>query len=140
MATHSSICTWKIPWTEESDRLQSMGLQKSGQDLATKENNKTKTLSPPSRPKNIEINIQHITVSYRHRISRTYPFCIIETILLSASVSSTILVSICKILQYLSFSDLFHLAQYPPGQFMLSQMAGSPFLALNISLYEYVSF
>ena len=25
MATHSSTLAWKIPWTEESDRLQSMG-------------------------------------------------------------------------------------------------------------------
>ena len=25
MATHSSILAWKIPWTEEPDRLQSMG-------------------------------------------------------------------------------------------------------------------
>ena len=25
MATHSSILTWKIPWTEELDRLQFMG-------------------------------------------------------------------------------------------------------------------
>ena len=31
MATHStsSILAWKTPWTEEPDRLQSMGLQKS---------------------------------------------------------------------------------------------------------------
>jgi len=29
MATHSSILVWKIPWTEEPDRLQSMGSQKS---------------------------------------------------------------------------------------------------------------
>ena len=28
MATHSSILAWKIPWTEESGRLQSMGLQR----------------------------------------------------------------------------------------------------------------
>ena len=28
MATHSSIIAWKIPWTEEPDRLQSMGLQR----------------------------------------------------------------------------------------------------------------
>ena len=28
MATHSSILTWKIPWTEEPGRLQSMGLQR----------------------------------------------------------------------------------------------------------------
>ena len=27
MATHSSILAWKIPWSEEPDRLQSMGLQ-----------------------------------------------------------------------------------------------------------------
>ena len=25
MATHPSILAWKIPWTEEPDRLQSMG-------------------------------------------------------------------------------------------------------------------
>ena len=28
MVTHSSILTWKIPWTEEPGRLQSMGLQR----------------------------------------------------------------------------------------------------------------
>ena len=28
MATHSSILTWRIPWTEEPGGLQSMGLQK----------------------------------------------------------------------------------------------------------------
>ena len=30
MATHSSILAWKIPWTEESGRLQSMGSQTTG--------------------------------------------------------------------------------------------------------------
>ena len=30
MATHSSILAWRIPWTEESGRLQSIGLQKVG--------------------------------------------------------------------------------------------------------------
>ena len=29
MATHSSILAWEILWTEESCRLQSMGLQNS---------------------------------------------------------------------------------------------------------------
>ena len=29
MATHSSILAWKVPWTEEPGRLQSMGSQKS---------------------------------------------------------------------------------------------------------------
>ena len=28
MATHSSIFAWRIPWTEETGRLQSMGSQK----------------------------------------------------------------------------------------------------------------
>ena len=28
MATHSSILAWRIPWTEEPDSLQSMGLQR----------------------------------------------------------------------------------------------------------------
>ena len=35
MATHSSILTWRIPWTEEPGRLQSMGLQRVRHDLAT---------------------------------------------------------------------------------------------------------
>ena len=30
MATHSSILTWRIPWTEESGRLQSRGSQRAG--------------------------------------------------------------------------------------------------------------
>ena len=30
MATHFSIVTWKIPWTEETGRLQSMRLQRVG--------------------------------------------------------------------------------------------------------------
>ena len=30
--THSSLLTWEIPWTEDSDRLQSMGLQRVGHD------------------------------------------------------------------------------------------------------------
>ena len=30
MATHSSILAWRIPWTEESGRLQSMGSQRVG--------------------------------------------------------------------------------------------------------------
>ena len=35
MATHSSILSWRIPWTEEPDGLQSMGLCRVGQDLVT---------------------------------------------------------------------------------------------------------
>ena len=32
MATHSSILDWKIPWTEESRGMQSMGSQRVGHD------------------------------------------------------------------------------------------------------------
>ena len=40
MATHSSILAWKIPWTEEPGRLQSMRSRRVGHNLVTK--------SPPS--------------------------------------------------------------------------------------------
>ena len=32
MATHSSILTWRIPWTEELGWLESMGSQRIGHD------------------------------------------------------------------------------------------------------------
>ena len=32
MAIHSSTIAWKIPWTEEPGRLQSMGLQRARYD------------------------------------------------------------------------------------------------------------
>ena len=35
MAIHSSTLAWKIPWTEEPGRLQSMGLQRVGHDWVT---------------------------------------------------------------------------------------------------------
>ena len=37
MATHSSILAWEIPWTEEPGGLQSMGLQRVGQYLASRQ-------------------------------------------------------------------------------------------------------
>ena len=35
MASHSSTLAWKIPWTKEPDRLQSMGSLRVGHDWAT---------------------------------------------------------------------------------------------------------
>ena len=32
LATHFSILAWRIPWTEESGGLQSVGLQRVGHD------------------------------------------------------------------------------------------------------------
>ena len=37
VATHSSTLAREIPFTEEPNRLQSMWLQRTGQDLATKQ-------------------------------------------------------------------------------------------------------
>ena len=35
MASHSSILAWRIPWTKEPGRLQSMGSQRVGHDFVT---------------------------------------------------------------------------------------------------------
>ena len=37
MATHSSILAWKIPWTEETDGLPSVGSQRVRHELATEQ-------------------------------------------------------------------------------------------------------
>ena len=37
MATHPSILIWRIPWTGEPSKLQSMGLQKIRHHLATEQ-------------------------------------------------------------------------------------------------------
>ena len=42
MATYSSILAWRIPWTEEPGMLQSMGSQRVGHNLGTKQNTKTR--------------------------------------------------------------------------------------------------
>ena len=37
MATHSSILVWEVPFTEEPGGLQSMGSQRGGHNLVTKQ-------------------------------------------------------------------------------------------------------
>ena len=37
METHPSMLVWEIPWTEKPGRPQSMGSQRVGHDLATKQ-------------------------------------------------------------------------------------------------------
>ena len=34
MATHSRILAWRVPWTEEPGKLQSIASQRVGHDLA----------------------------------------------------------------------------------------------------------
>ena len=58
MATHSSILAWKIPWTEEPGRLQSMGLQRVGHDWVTKH------LAPPGQNNSILIKYYSIFIHF----------------------------------------------------------------------------
>ena len=46
MATHCSILAWRIPWTEEPGRLQSMGLQRVRHNLGTKQQPQIQDLVP----------------------------------------------------------------------------------------------
>ena len=45
MATHSSILAWRIPWTEESGELPSMGSQELDMKEKKKELDKTEWLT-----------------------------------------------------------------------------------------------
>ena len=45
MATHSSILAWEIPWAEKPGRLQSMGSQRIGHNLVTKQRQQTAYLA-----------------------------------------------------------------------------------------------
>ena len=47
MATHSSILAWRIPWTEETGRLQSMGLQSQTQMSDSAQGAETESLELP---------------------------------------------------------------------------------------------
>ena len=52
MATHSSFLAWRIPWTEEPGRLQSMGSQRFGHNWATKHTHTTHTKKPITKAQN----------------------------------------------------------------------------------------
>ena len=50
MAIHSSILAWKIPWTEQPGGLQSMGSQRVGHDLETKQQDEKGRVKTPQGP------------------------------------------------------------------------------------------
>ena len=62
MATHSSILAWEITWTEEPGGLWSMGLQRVGQDLATKQQQSLFTADFLGRTQNIENFDAHLSL------------------------------------------------------------------------------
>ena len=62
MATHSSIIAWRIPWTEEPGKLQSMELQRVRHDWATNTHNMKDTMKGISGVEECVFNItkQHL--------------------------------------------------------------------------------
>ena len=59
MATHSSILSWRIPWTEESGRLQSMGLQRVGHNWATEHTHSSSNWSSLYSIPHVKVSISH---------------------------------------------------------------------------------
>ena len=71
-ATHSSILAWRIPGTEESGGLQSMGLQRFRHDWAT--NSHTPLPAVPSPPSPDEtLGCKHLLVENHVFITFIYP-------------------------------------------------------------------
>ena len=60
MATHSSILAWRIPWTEEPARLQSLESQRIGHDRATYTVclGATKNISPQDPTRTTELQLR----------------------------------------------------------------------------------
>ena len=66
MATHSSILAWRTPWTEKPGRLQSLGLQRVGHNLATEQEQQQKLYAEScyynfKRLNGREVFVKHIT-------------------------------------------------------------------------------
>ena len=83
MATHSSILTLKIPWTEEPGGLQSMGSQRVGHYWVTKQQNKWIYVNPnlpahphPHSPWSLWVSVPLIPrpCSILEGLLRTFPF------------------------------------------------------------------
>ena len=72
MAPHYSTLAWKIPWTEEPGRLQSMGSQRVGHDWATSLSFSLSylTLSPTFIHRTIYTNLQYRQFNRIHRSMR----------------------------------------------------------------------
>ena len=45
VATHSNILAWRIPWTEQTGRLQSMGSQRVGHDYRGSSSSRSRMVS-----------------------------------------------------------------------------------------------
>ena len=61
MATNSSILAWRIPWTEDPGRLQSMELQRVRRNLVTK--------PPPTTKPNKSLSQSILQEQFHHEMS-----------------------------------------------------------------------
>ena len=75
MAIHSSILTWRISWTEEPGRLQSVGSQRVRHDWATNNLTFTETKGPECRPKKWEKHKELMT-KFKGNIAEKYLDCL----------------------------------------------------------------
>ena len=68
MVTHSGILAWRIPWTKEPDRLQSMGLQRLGHDkrhLACMDRGSTDSLGQGVPKSEADLKLLSVTPSLK---------------------------------------------------------------------------
>ena len=121
MAPHSSILAWKIPWTEEPGRLQSMGSLRVGHDWVT-----SLSFSLSCIGEGNGNPLQHSCLENPRDGGAWW------AAVYGVAQSQTRLKRLSNTMQGFSLSGLFHLAWYPPDSSMLLQMTGfSSFLRLN---------
>ena len=101
MATHSSILAWKMPWTEEPGRLQTIGLQRTRHDRAT-------SLSLSILNRWYTTYVSHIVVVVQF-LSRVLLFVTPWTAACQASLSFTISRSLLKLMFIKSVMPSNHL-------------------------------
>ena len=81
MATHSSILAWRIPWTEESGGLQSMGSQRLLHNLATEQQQSYKSsgLPPLNLTLSLTLRTLPLTSHFWHRHPRIFAIIFVLT-------------------------------------------------------------
>ena len=102
MATHSSILAWRIPWTEEPGRLQSMGSRRVGHDWATSLSALHTCIH--SFPNSLPIPMGSFFNVIKHMQHKTYHFNCVKV---HGSVAVNTLILLCNHHHYL-FPELSH--------------------------------
>ena len=133
MATHSSILDWKIPWTEQSDGLQSLGSQRVGHNWAhthTKEpvNNCTHSVSKHKETTPMELILDQWEKNIGDNLSSSllpeelswYPVDHVTS-------STTVLPNQSSLF---SCQTMAHSVMHPPQLCFLHSLPHSPFLSL----------